>query len=85
MSTPGRLTFSHIYDVVRGLGRRDPIVLGRWNLKHEKQIANVVRYANEDHCGPCGNTVPKTIPIQPTKKEEQLLFEYIHMITNTPH
>tara|TARA_B110000967_G_C18901835_1_gene576253 strand:+ start:9737 stop:9994 length:258 start_codon:yes stop_codon:yes gene_type:complete len=85
MSNPGRITFSHIYDVLRSLGKRKPIVLGRWKLKHDNQLATVVKYANEDHCGACGETVVQMKPAGPTKKEQLLHFEYIHMTTNTPH
>lgn len=36
--------------------RTIPLSLGRWKLDYsKKQIDSKVDWANEDHCGPCGN------------------------------
>lgn len=32
--------------------------LGRWNIEHcNKKINKKIDFANEDHCGPCGNNL----------------------------
>ena len=36
--------------------RAIPLSLGRWKLDYSKnKIDSKVDWANEDHCGPCGN------------------------------
>lgn len=86
MSVPGRITFSHIKDVISGLGKNTRPPLGRWMLKKDNQIASSVRYANEDHCGTCANH-EHTKPLETYKhKDDPLLeIEYTCISTNTQH
>lgn len=32
-----------------------PLMLGRWSLDKKKNLALVIDYSNEDHCGNCGD------------------------------
>lgn len=86
MSVPGRITFSHIKDVISGLGKNTRPPLGRWVLKEDNQIASSVRYANEDHCGTC-TSYEHAKPLETYKyKEDPLLeIEYSCISTNTQH
>jgi hypothetical protein len=84
MSVVGRITFSHIRDVIKRLGNNTRPPLGRWLLKKDNQIARIVQYANEDHCGTC--VIPDNIePLQTyNHKENQLLeIEYACISINT--
>ena len=53
MSITTRITFSHIYNVVKSAGQHNKPLLGRWKLSEDRDIATIVKYANEDHCGTC--------------------------------
>jgi hypothetical protein len=86
MSVVGRITFSHIRDVISGLGKHTRPPLGRWLLKKDNQIATTVRYANEDHCGTC--VIPENTQHFETytHKEDSLLeIEYECISINTQH
>lgn len=86
MSVVGRITFSHIRDVINGLGKNTRPPLGRWLLKKDTEIATVVKYANEDHCGTC-TTYENTEHFTPYKHSEETLFEieYSYISVNTQH
>lgn len=49
--------------IVRNIIRPKPnVMLGRWQISNsESTISNVIKMANEDHCGTCVN-VPKEQP-----------------------
>lgn len=34
-----------------------PVMLGRWSLHENKNMALVIDYSNEDHCGNCGDYI----------------------------
>lgn len=55
--------------IVRNLMKPETkVMLGRWQItKSESTISNVIKMANEDHCGTCVN-VPKE---QPKNYEKQ--------------
>lgn len=43
--------------ITNTLNKRTRISLGRWNLEDcPKKTEKKAHWANEDHCGPCGNT-----------------------------
>ena len=48
---------SHIINLLKTKFIKSPIIpLGRWNIETcNKKINKKVDFANEDHCGPCGN------------------------------
>lgn len=84
MSVVGRITFSHIKDVIKGLGNNTRPPLGRWLLKQDNQIATAVRYANEDHCGTC--VIPENTEQIETYKhnnDKMLKIEYTCISMNT--
>lgn len=86
MSVVSRITFSHIKDVISGLGKHTRPPLGRWLLKEDTQIARTVQYANEDHCGTC--VIPENTTTFETykHKEDPLLeIEYACISINTQH
>lgn len=35
----------------------NPVMLGRWSLDKKKNMALVIDYSNEDHCGNCGDYI----------------------------
>lgn len=54
----------------------DTILMGRWNrLSCEKQIAQRVRQANEDHCGVC----VKSIKEKKTTKDVNYEDDYLRV------
>lgn len=82
MSVVGRITFSHIRDVINGLGNHTRPPLGRWLLKKDNQIATTVKYANEDHCGAC--VIPVNTQTLHMHREDPLLeIEYVCISMNT--
>jgi hypothetical protein len=59
------MNFNYILKIKRQLFKlilkREPkIILGRWNLDNcNKKTDRKIDLANEDHCGPCGNSFNK--------------------------
>ena len=46
----------HIINTLKTKYINHPTPLGRWNIETcSKKINKKVDFANEDHCGPCGN------------------------------
>lgn len=55
MKNISKLVANNVFRV-RNYFRAMPLNLGRWKLDYsKKQIDSKVDWANEDHCGPCGN------------------------------
>jgi hypothetical protein len=82
MSVVSRITFSHIRDVISGLGNHSRPPLGRWLLKKDNQIATIVKYANEDHCGTC--VIPVNYqPLHIDREDPLLEIEYVCISMNT--
>lgn len=45
----------YILSLVKRFVKEEKKVLGRWNLDYsKKKINSKIDFANEDHCGPCG-------------------------------
>ena len=85
MSIVSRITFSHIRDTIRSLGHTSRPLLGRWSLSENRDIAKVVKYANEDHCGPCGEMISIHAKDKSSYDQEKLLaIEYSLISMNTP-
>lgn len=50
------------------------ISLGRWNIeKCDKRINNKIDFANEDHCGPCGQYLLEKTYIRKRNKEKDII------------
>ena len=85
MSIPGRITFSHVYNLIRGaiVNKNTPTPLGRWKLQNNRsnQIALNILYANEDHCGTC----TKYTICENENDDRLLLDEFICMNMSTPN
>lgn len=87
MSIATRVTFSHIRDTIRHMGRYNPPVLGRWALNTDTRVERVVRLANEDHCGTCGYSegVSAFRKREMSNNDDILDFDYSFIALNTPN
>jgi len=89
MSTAGRVTLSHIKDVLKyAFFTKNPqMKLGRWAINKNHRTGLVVDYSNEDHCGTCGEYIEKKRLDNKTTENNDYLyyFELSHMQINTPH
>jgi len=89
MSTAGRVTLSHIKDVlIYAFFTKNPqMKLGRWAINKNHRTGLVVDYSNEDHCGTCGEYIEKKRLDNKTTENNDYLyhFELSHMQINTPH
>ena len=89
MSTAGRVTLSHIKDVlIYAFFTKNPqMKLGRWAINKNHRTGLVVDYSNEDHCGTCGEYIEKKRLENKTTENNDYLyhFELSHMQINTPH
>lgn len=86
MSIVSRITFSHIRDTIRSLGHTSRPLLGRWSLNENRDIAKVVKYANEDHCGPCGEMKSIHTSNESSHNQENILeIEYSLISMNMPN
>lgn len=88
MSYINRITFSHIKNICSSLFKKDKITpLGRWSVNKNKNHNLIVDYANEDHCGSCGEYINNKIDQEKILKynEKNLEIEYSSIVLNTPN
>jgi arginyl-tRNA--protein-N-Asp/Glu arginylyltransferase len=52
--------FRILKELIRILTKSNkPLLLGRWKIEYGKKMTYKVDFANEDHCGPCGQYIKK--------------------------
>ena len=88
MSVVNRITVSQIKKVCSSLFRNETIKpLGRWSVNENKNHNLFIDYANEDHCGSCGDYLKNKIEKKKLVNtlEENLVIEYSNMVLNTPN
>ena len=57
--------------------------LGRWNIGSHKQTSLKIKYANEDHCGTCGDYNTNKVDITPVQNHNPQFDEddlYVYMM-----
>lgn len=62
MSVPTRITMSHLLHVIKSAGKNTRTPLGRWARHKDISRGLVIDYANEDHCGSCGDYINSKLP-----------------------
>mgnify|MGYP006074620795 CR=1 FL=1 len=93
MSISTRITFSHLYRVIKNAGIKTNVPLGRWGIRNETNRGLVVDYSNEDHCGTCGDYIQQkqtTLFYHPNSNLDNdynrcLELEYISITCNLPN
>ena len=87
MSVAKRISLAHIKDICTSIWTKKHIYppLGRWSID-KKNLNLVIDYANEDHCGSCGDYIDKKKEekIHYLKSEKYLEYEYSCMTLNNP-
>ena len=88
MLVVNRITVSHIKNVCSSLFKKEASSpLGRWSVNENKNHNLFIDYANEDHCGSCGDYLKNKIEKKKLVNtlEENLAIEYSSMVLNTPN
>jgi len=87
MSVAKQFTLNHFRNLCTSLFIKKHIYppLGRWSLE-KKNLNLVIDYANEDHCGSCGDYInlKKKENINNQSIEKYLEYEYSCMTLNNP-
>jgi len=63
MSTSTRITMAHMLYVIKSAGKNTQTPLGRWGQYKDISRGLVIDYANEDHCGSCGDYINSKLPV----------------------
>ena len=87
MLISNRISLIHIKNICSSLFKNEAIKpLGRWSVNENKNHNLFIDYANEDHCGSCGDYLKNKIEQRKilTELEEKLAIEYSSLVLNTP-
>ena len=88
MSVSKRISLVHIKDLCTYLWTKKHIYppLGRWSIDKNKDLNLIIDYANEDHCGSCGDYIHKKKEenMNYINSEKYLEYEYSCMTLNNP-
>jgi hypothetical protein len=87
MSIATRISLIQLKSICSSLFRNETIKpLGRWSVNKNKNHNLFIDYANEDHCGSCGDYLKNKIKQRKilTELEENLVVEYSSLVLNTP-